>query len=448
MSLSSSDLLHVILALGTLMLFAHAVGQAFAALRQPRVIGEIVGGLLLGPTVFGVISPDLQARVFPAHGATASIVGAVSQLGLLLLMYCSGIETRAIFRRGDERAVSRITLAGTLVPFGLGLLLVQIVNTHSLTGSAHSRMALVLVFALAIAVTSVPVISRIMFDLGVLHTSFARVVLGVAIVEDTVVYVVLAVALGLVAAASGGEIGIASAVGLSPGTAAYMAVHTAATLSFFAAMLLLGPRLLRWSVRSRLAGVWKSNPVAYQLLFLLLATLACVALGVTAMFGAFLAGIVTSSARGTTAAAARGAIKDFSFAFFIPVYFAAVGLQLDLVHHFDPLFFLWFTAFACVAKSLSVYVGSRLAGETHASSTNFAIAMNARGGPGIVLATVALGAGIINTQFYASLILLVIVSSQAAGAWLGRLIRTGRPLRDEPAPIAVLDKAIAAVAGS
>jgi Kef-type K+ transport system membrane component KefB len=214
-------------------------------------------------------------------------------------------------------------------------------------------------------------------------------------------------------------------------------------------MLLIGPRLLRWSVRSRFAGVWKSNPVAYQLLFLLLATLACIALGVTAMFGAFLAGIVTSSVDDTTAAAARGAIKDFSFAFFIPVYFAVVGLQLDLVHHFDPLFFLWFTAFACVAKSLSVYIGSRLAGETHASSTNFAVAMNARGGPGIVLASVALGAGIINAQFYASLILLVIVSSQAAGAWLDRQIRTGRPLRDEtPEVVVVPDQTPAVVAGS
>lgn len=126
---------------------------------------------------------------------------------------------------------------------------------------------------------------------------------------------------------------------------------------------------------------------------------------------------------------ARDTIRTFSFAFFIPLYFAMVGLRLDLVRSFSPLFFVLFFAVACVAKYASVWVGARIAGESAAGSRNLAAALNARGGPGIVLASVALGAGIIDQNLYACLVLLAILTSLAAGSWLGAVVRAGRPLR-------------------
>ena len=111
-----------------------------------------------------------------------------------------------------------------------------------------------------------------------------------------------------------------------------------------------------------------------------------------------------------------------------PLYFAVVGLRLDLAHHFDPLFFLAFLICACLAKSLSCYAGARLAGEDRFGARNLAVALNARGGPGIVLASVAYDAGIINAAGYTTLVLLAIVTSQAAGAWLEYVLRKGWPL--------------------
>jgi len=180
------------------------------------------------------------------------------------------------------------------------------------------------------------------------------------------------------------------------------------------------------------------NPVALQLLFLLLVTLVCILLGVTPMLGAFLAGVLTGSLPGTQGAAARGAVKDFSFGLFVPVYFAIVGLQLDLLHEFSPVFFVWFLAFACVAKAASVYLGARIGGETPRSAGNLAVALNARGGPGIVLASVAYTAGVINQEFYACLVLMAILTSLLAGSWLGHLVRSGKSLRPEICPSPVL----------
>lgn len=111
-------------------------------------------------------------------------------------------------------------------------------------------------------------------------------------------------------------------------------------------------------------------------------------------------------------------VKAYGLAFFVPIYFAIVGVRLDLLHAFQPAFFVAFFLFACGVKGASVYLGARLSGESFRGSRNFAIAMNARGGPGIILATVALDAGIINANFYASLVMLAILSSLLAGWWL------------------------------
>ena len=110
------------------------------------------------------------------------------------------------------------------------------------------------------------------------------------------------------------------------------------------------------------------------------------------------------------------------------MYFAVVGLRLDLVHHFDLQFFVFFLLFACAAKSISCYLGARMTGETHSGAKNLAVALNARGGPGIVLASVAFDARIIDARFYTILVMLALVTSVIAGSWLGAVLERGEPL--------------------
>jgi Kef-type K+ transport system membrane component KefB len=429
-SLTNAEITRLLVALVAILIVAHAFGHLFARLRQPPVIGEILGGLLLGPTLFGLLLPAQQAALFPDEGPTPIVLGAVYQLGLLLLMFVAGAEIRGVFHRGERKTAISITATGTVVPFLAGLLFLQFFDATRFYGDAREPTAFVIVFAIGIAVTSIPVISRIMFDLGIIGTSFARVILTAAVIEDVILYVVLAIALGLVAVEQGDDFGLAELLGLSSGSGIAIGYHVVATLAFFAFFLLFGPRLLRAALRFRYSPIRFTSPIAHELTLLFAVTAVCMFLGISGFLGALVAGIVTSNASDDPSRA-RAAIKNFSFAFFIPVYFGVVGMRLDLVHDFDPLFFLLFFTFACVAKGLSVYAGARLAGENPFASTNLAVAMNARGGPGIVLATVAFDAAIINEEFYAALILLVLITSFAAGMWLERAIRTGRPLRDE-----------------
>ncbi len=420
MPLSALDVTHVLLALAALMIIAHSLGTLFARFRQPRVIGEIAAGLVLGPTVLGHLAPSAEARLFPAAGATPAVLGAVYQLGLLLLLFCSGTEIRSALRWGESGTVGWVFATGMVVPFLAGLGLLQVVDFHAAWGPRGNTASFLFVFAIAMAVTSIPVISKIMHDLGILDTAFARIVLGVAVAEDVVLYVVLAVAVGLAQGSQGVVFGLPGMLSISPGSPADLVYHVLATLAVLAAALAFGPRIYRAAERWRLNLIRKASPVAYQLVIMLGATLLCLFMGVEGFFGAFVAGIAVGAAPEVSPEALRS-IKSFSFAFFVPVYFAIVGLQLDLLRGFSVGFFMLFLVLACAVKAGSVYIGARLAGETNASSWNLAVALNARGGPGIVVASVTYAAGIIGQSFYSVLVMLAIVTSLLAGSWLAQV---------------------------
>jgi Kef-type K+ transport system membrane component KefB len=421
-TLAKGDIAHILLALGLLLLAAHTLGSLFVRLRQPRAIGEVVGGLILGPTLFGQLAHTQQSWLFPAGGATPIVLQTVSQLGLMLLMFMTGTEIRKVFHRRERKTIGAVFLAGMILPFIAGVGLLQLVHQKTLWGPNGNTPSFLLVFAIAMAVTSIPVISRIMHDLGILDTAFARVVLGVAVLEDIVLYVVLAIAVGYAGGKAGSPFGLPAAMGIKGGTGPDMIYHALATLGFMGVCLVVGPPAYRWLSGLKLNLIQRASPIGYQFIFMIVVTTAGLFLGVEAFFGAFVAGLVVGATESEPSEATL-AIKSFSLAFFIPLYFALIGFGLDLIHGFSPVFFLFFLVAACGIKAVSVYVGARAAGETNGSSWNLAVAMNARGGPGIVVASTAFTAGIIGQPFYAVLVLLAIVTSLLAGAWLERVPR-------------------------
>lgn len=420
MSFADIDLARLLIALAVLLIAAHGVGALFARFRQPPAIGEIVGGILLGPSALGAASPAVEHWIFPSTGSSAAALGAIYQLGLLLLMFAAGAEMRRLLQRDAAKTVGLIASFGLIIPFAAGLGLVIILGTGGFIGTASNRTALILVFGMAVAVTSIPVISRIMHDTGLLGTRFSRIVLSVAVIEDVVLYIVLAVAVGLVTPGGKAAFGVPTALGLA-GVAQNTIYHTVAAVLFLGVALTLGGRVYRALAGTRANPLGRRSPVAFKLLWMLLLSAAALALGLVPLYGAFVAGISVAVAQQGEIVPENDAVTGVSFGFFIPIYFAVIGLKLDLIHHFDVLFFVGFLAFACVAKAASVYLAGRLAREDKFTATSLAIAMNARGGPGIVLASTAYAAGIVNETFFVSLVMLSIVTSLAAGSWLERV---------------------------
>ena len=218
--------------------------------------------------------------------------------------------------------------------------------------------------------------------------------------------------------------GLAGGLSLEPGTAANDVYHTIAAVGVLGLALAFGPLAYARLLETRANLVVKRSPIGFQLVVMLTLSATCLLLGIVPLFGAFLAGIIVATAPGQRDADAREELSHVSLGFFIPAYFAIVGLQLDLIGGFDLVFFLGFLAFACLAKAASVFAAARLAGESQSSAVNLAVALNARGGPGIVLASTAYAAGIVDQRFYACLVMLSIVTSLMAGTWLERTIRS------------------------
>jgi Kef-type K+ transport system membrane component KefB len=428
MSLGTADLAHLLLVVGMLLAAAHACGYLFVKCHLPRVIGEIVAGILLGPTLFGHLSPAAYHAVFDANQSVSVSLSGFSYLGLLLLMFCSGFEIQSAFRPGERKTTLFITFFGLVFPFALSLLLVRHTGTSANLGVANNYLAFLLVYAIAVAVTSIPVISRILLDLGLLKSSFSRIVLSAAVLEDKILYVILAIALSLVNRDQQYVLDFPHLIGLHDTGWSGMAYHLAVTLAFLILAQRVGPVFSDWVERHEEKLPGKNNLVALLLVFMLIVTVAALFMGITFIFGALVAGIMVSGSN-RRYREAWDVLKGFSFAFLVPLYFAFVGLKLDIVRNFDPSYFFLFFSFACVAKLLCVYVGSQMAGESRWGGLNMAVAMNARGGPGIVLALVSLEAGIISESFYTTLVILSILSSFLTGVWLNMVLRKGWPLR-------------------
>jgi Kef-type K+ transport system membrane component KefB len=408
----------LILFLAIMLTAAHLLGHLFARLKQPRVIGEILAGILLGPFVLGKLA--IYTKVLQLNDAAEPKKAALEllyQLGLLMLMFLSGAETKALFQKHERKQIAWLATVGTVVPFFVMLGLASFIPLDWFMGEKQSHTSLVLVMAIAVAVTSIPVISRIFFDLKILHTRFARLVLGVAVLEDIGLWAVLA---------------IATALAQSTGAPKQkIVIHIAITLVYFALGLSLAPRAMKRISKSRFNMLANNSPVTFTLLIVFSYVAVAGLMDVNLVFAAFLAGFAVSRKR---LGDALETISRFSFALFIPVYFALVGYRLIFGKTFSVTMLLIFLLGACVLKLVAVAAGARLAGFRGLDVTNLAVATNARGGPGIVLASVAFEAGIISAAFYTTLVLVAVLTSQAAGAWLEYVLGKGWPLLSTDTP--------------
>ena len=407
--MSNSDLTSILFILLLLVGLAQLLGQLFVRLRQPKVVGEILAGIILGPTVVGRLPFASRLTQLTTH--QSGILNFVYWLGLLLLMFLSGAETRQLFTREERREVGWLTIVGTGIPFALGLVLGPWLIKPSLAGPNGNRVSLIIILAVGVAVTSVPVVSKIFADLKILHTRFARLVLGVAVLEDIVLWLALAIATAM-----------AGKTALNPRE---MSFHLMTTIVFFALGLTIIPRIVKRINKAEFNVLAKNSPVGYAIAVLLAYCVVAGVLDVSLVFAAFLAGFAVVHKRRRLFAEALDAIGKVSFAFFIPIYFAIVGLKLDLIHGFSLWMTVAFLVGSCVVKILSVSLAGRFAGFRGLDLINLAVTTNARGGPGIVLASVAFDAGIISPKFYTTLVLAAIITSQVAGAWLDYVLRRG-----------------------
>jgi len=410
-SLTSAEISHFLLAMGCLLATAHLLGYMAERIYIPRVIGEVAAGLVLGPTLLGHFFPDAFKWLFLGFATEDKLFGLLYQFGLLMLMFCSGLKFQTRFNKDDIKITSALVVGATIPAFIVGWFAADIFNITPYLGTANNPLAMKIVIAISIAITSIPVISKIFNDLGIMHTRFAKIVIACAGFHDILLWVALGFATAL---ASNGDV-------FTVGTALK---SVGISLGFIIGTFVLGYFLFKRLTIIRQNLLFRSSNLGYFLFIMFMLASLAGNLHVETIFGALLAGIIAKVAlpKAISERLDQG-VSNISFSWFIPIFFATVGLQLDLVKHFNPLFFLAYFLFATLTQTLAVFITSRTIKQDRLTSFNLGVAINDRGGPGIVLSSVAYAAGIINQEFFAILVMLALITSWIPGTWLRIVVK-------------------------
>lgn len=399
-TLNEQEIIMTLVALALLLAGAFLVGSLFERLKAPRVVGEILGGLLFGGTFLAHFFPGAMNTVFAAYPEEGKVLNIFYQLGLIFLMFLSGYNTKIEVDRKNSKLITCIFIGATVLPMAGSIPFISVFRDANI-GTLGNEVAFALVFTIGVAITSIPVISKIFFDMGIMNTRFSNTVLTASTLQDLLLWILLNAATRI---ATTGEVRFLE-----------MLAVVLITLGLFVVVKLV-------SDHAKTLQMDLKPTYFYSISFVIL-LLVCAGLykvGINIMYAAFLTGYVVKAVAGVDDKV-RGlmdGLGNFAFSFFIPIYFALVGIQLNLLNDFSWLRFLAFFAIAFTLEGIGTLLMVQLTDLNRRSKINFAITMNARGGPGIVLATVAYSYDIISLEFFTVLILTTMLSSLIAGYWL------------------------------
>lgn len=400
-TLTEENVMITFLALALLLAGAYLGGRLLEAVGAPKVVGEILGGMVLGGTLLAYFFPNAMQAVFQGYPEEGKVLNLFYQLGLIFLMFCSGFNTRIEIGRKNRKIIGCVFIGATILPMIAAIPFAGWMQSHFI-GESGNQTAFLLVFVIGVAITSIPVISKIFFDMGVMDTAFSNTVLTVSTLQDLCLWILLNLATRM---AEQGEADLLD-----------MLLVSVFTIGMFLVAKVLADHLHgAYRKQVRVTDFYTISFIA------LLCTCAVLCyLGINIMYSAFLVGYIVKSVsqRDESAEKRMEAVSNFAFSFFVPIYFALVGLQLNLLHYFSPVRFAMFFLLAFGLEAAGTILMLLFTNLRRKVIFNFAVTMNARGGPGIVLATVAYSSNIINLEFFTVLILTTMLSSLIAGYWL------------------------------
>ncbi|MCA9459893.1 MAG: cation:proton antiporter, partial [Nanoarchaeota archaeon] len=376
----------------------------------------ILVGIFFGNTILGNYFPELYNFFYSDSKPVHTLLG-FQELGLIFLMFISGTELIWLSKKEDFKVSIIISVIGLVIPSALSLLVINFFELRSLTGEFGSENTIQLIFIIAVSVTSIPVISKIILDLNLLGTRFSRIVLTVALIEDLFLYGFLNYVLS--GSRTTHNINLKSLLLINEGTFIDFIYNLIISISFFVISLRYGSKIINYLKSGIIKNIFRGNLIVLILIFLFFFVMISILLGIAPIFGSLIAGMVLLREEGELLNNIN-IFKKFTMATFVPLYFIFVGLRLDLVSHFNWELFIKFFILSSILKITSVFTACIIQKISIKDSFLFGFSLNARGGPGIVLATISLNAGIINEIFFSTLVITAIITSQISGYYLQR----------------------------
>jgi len=384
-----------------LIVAGRLLGEIMLRLGQPAVMGQLIAGILLGPSVLGLLWPDAQHFIFPASPEQKAMLDGIAQFGILLLLLLAGMETELALVRDVRRAALSASIAGITLPFTCGFVLGYLLPA-ALLPDPQKRLITALFFGTALSISSVKIVASVVRDLGFVRRNVGQVILASAIVDDTIGWIIIAIIFGLAGQQSFSWMAVAANV---IGTFLFLA------FSFTIGRLIVF-RLIQFT-NDHFRG---EAPVIATILVVMGGfALITAAIGVHTVLGAFVAGILIGESPILTEEIDRQ-LRGVVAGLFMPVFFGLAGLTADLTvltNQDLALLTIGLIVIASFGKTIGAFAGGWLGGLTGRESTALAMGMNARGSTEVIVATIGLSMGVLSQNLFTMIVTMALITTTA-----------------------------------
>lgn len=384
-----------------LIVAGRLIGEGMLRLGQPAVMGQLMAGLLLGPSVLGALWPEAQHFLFPPAPEQKSMLDGIAQFGILLLLLMAGMETELALVREVRRAAISASVAGITLPFVCGLLLGYALP-DALLPQPDKRLITALFLGTALSISSVKIVASVVRDMGFVRRNVGQVILASAIVDDTIGWIIIAITFGIAGQQSFSWLSVAQ--------------NVVGTLLFLAFSFTIGRRLVFKLIQFTNDYFRGEAPVIAAILVVMgVFALITQWIGVHTVLGAFVAGILVGESPILTEDIDRQ-FRGVVAGLFMPVFFGLAGLSADLTVLKDgrlALLTLGLVAIASFGKAIGAFTGGWFGGLTGKESTALAMGMNARGSTEVIVATIGLSMGVLTENLFTMIVAMALITTIA-----------------------------------
>lgn len=397
------EVINSLVALGIMLLVGRIFGEFFRKLRMPLVVGEIVAGILLGPSIIGKYFPALHETVFTTKGNVGMVLGGIGTISVIMLLFVAGTEVELSVIRKQGKVAFKTSFIGLIIPLILGFIAGYYYYDYLGGRNNQSAIVFALFVGTAMAITALPVIARTLMDLNLFKTKIGMIIIAAAMFDDLTGWMLFSVILGM----------------MHKGTDPYSIFYTIGfTITFAVLMLSVGRvfinRSLPWAQKNL---SWPGGVLAFSLSLAFLGAAFTERIGLHAIFGAFIVGIAVGDSVHLNEKT-RDIIQQFVTNIFAPIFFVSIGFKVDFIRNFDLPIASIVLILAIVCKLLGAGLGALWGGLSWKESLAVGFGMNARGAMEIVLGILALQAGLITEQLFVALVVMAIITSIMAGPML------------------------------
>jgi len=394
-NLDHTEIVLLLLQVSIMLLSARLLGELARRFHQPMVLGEIIAGVLLGPSVLGMISPGIYQGLFPIDGDNSVVLEGLISVSVVLLLFIAGMEVELdlVWQQGKKALFT--SLFALIVPLAIGFSVSYWVPSLFNLGAGDDKLVFSLFIGTTLAITALPVIARVLMDLNIFKTKMGMVIIASAMINDILGWIIFTIILSMMGEESGS---------LSVGQIVVI------TLLFTVSMLTIGKSLINRALPIiNKTFAWPGGLLSIAMVLCFLSAAFTEYIGIHAIFGAFIIGVALGDSEHMSERA-KEIVHQFINNIFGPLFFVSIGLYVNFVASFNLLIVLVLIILALVTKLIGAYTGARIGGLKKHQALAVGFGMNTHGTLEVILGAIALDNGLIRDEIFVAIVIMVIVS--------------------------------------